>query len=87
MARYDALYSDRQDRDGSQFEQETGRPGHTRFAKDFTVGLRWDVTDWAMLRAEFHNVDGTAWITMLDNDVPDLQRYWNLFALQAAFRF
>lgn len=87
MARYDVLYTDRHDRGGGDFERKTQRPAFLRFAKDATVGLRWDVTDWAMLRAEFHNVDGTAWITMLDNDVPDLRRYWNLFALQAAFRF
>jgi hypothetical protein len=90
MARYDVLYSDRSDRDGKDFEAQTRGtvPAHTRFAKDLTVGLRWDITPHWMARVEYHLVDGTAWLPRLDNrDTADLERYWNLFSALVSFHF
>lgn len=92
--RYDALYLDKSDRDGSKLEASGRGPSHNAFARDWTAGVRWDVTDNFMLRAEYHNVDGTAWLTSADNPdilIPDkwddVSRRWNLFALLASFRF
>lgn len=88
VLRYDVLYWDRDDRDGKRFEAATGgvRPAHSRFAKDLTVGIRWDVVPNFMLRFEYHNVNGTAWLSDLENPDERIQR-WDLFALLAAFRF
>ena len=37
---------------------------------------------------EFHHVDGTSWLPVLDNPVPDeTGRHWNLFTLMAGYRF
>lgn len=88
VVRYDVLIADRDDQDGEAFEARTGLPSHTRFAKDFTVGLRWDITPSLMFRAEYHNVNGTAWLPLEDN--PNLGatgRYWDLFALLFSYRF
>ena len=105
VLRYDAYYADRTDRDGKQFlidnkippELQGNIPAHSRFAKDITVGLRWNVTPSIMLRAEYHYINGTGWISSLDNRAPNatLQRFlpantdqhWNLFAFQASYRF
>jgi hypothetical protein len=88
VARYDALFPDRDDRDGTEFKAQTGRPANTRFAKDWTVGVRYDVTGWMMLRAEYHRVNGTAWLPPQDNPDPTtLEREWDLFALLIAFKF
>lgn len=57
------------------------------YAKDWTLGLRWDVTQNFMLRAEYHRVDGGSWLSGLENDRTDLQRYWDMFALLASYRF
>ena len=51
MARYDALFTDRNDRDGLKFKARTGVPANTRFAKDWTVGMCFDLTPSIMLRA------------------------------------
>jgi hypothetical protein len=59
MVRFDSLVSDRDDRDGQAFAAATGRPAFTRFAKDWTVGVRCDITRRFMIRAEYHRVDGT----------------------------
>ncbi|MCP5419668.1 MAG: hypothetical protein H6970_04750 [Gammaproteobacteria bacterium] len=88
LLRYDVLYWDTDDRDGSKFAELTGLPAHSRFSKDWTVGLRWDVTPSFMLRAEFHYIDGTGWLSELENPGRlDTDRYWNLFAILASFRF
>ena len=86
--RYDVLFTDRNDRNGRQFRTSTGRPAHNRFAKDMTVGLRWSITPEIMLRAEYHRIDGTAWLSTLDNpDHFNTNRHWNLFAAQISYRF
>ena len=88
ILRYDVLFTDRKDRDGKEFADKFGRPSHTRFARDITVGLRWNVTPAFMLRAEYHRVNGTAWLSPLDNPPNvDTTQHWNLFAIQASYRF
>ena len=91
IVRYDVLYTDRDDRDGKKWAASPasgGRPAHTRFAKDITVGLRWNVTPEFMLRAEYHNVNGTGWLSTLDNTAPgDLAQRWHLFSVLGSYRF
>ncbi len=88
VLRYDLLFTDRKDRKGKRNAALTGNPAHSRFAKDLTVGLRWNISPELMLRAEYHRINGTAWLSKLDNPVPsDTKRHWNLFAVQASFRF
>ena len=89
LLRYDVLYQDNDNKDGGCIsETNLGLPDHACFAKDWTVGLTWKVTPQIMLRAEYHNVNGTGWLTRSDNPDPtETRKYWNLFAIQAAFRF
>ncbi|MDQ3186583.1 MAG: OprO/OprP family phosphate-selective porin [Pseudomonadota bacterium] len=91
FVRYDVLYTDRTDRDGSKWAASPasgGRPAHTRFAKDIAVGLRWNITPEFMLRAEYHNVNGTGWLSTLDNTVPgDMAQHWHLFSVLGSYRF
>ena len=93
LLRYDVLFTNRKDRDGKEYADSTGRPSHTRFARDITAGLTWNVTPSFMLRAEYHRVNGTAWLSPLDNParigtIPnDTTQHWNLFAVQASYRF
>jgi hypothetical protein len=94
FVRYDAFFADRDDRDGKDFSRtllaERGivAPAHSRFAKDITVGLRWNVTQGFMLRAEYHYVNGTGWLSRLDNPSSNnTEQHWNLFSIQAAYRF
>lgn len=88
LLRYDVLYTNKDDRGGSEFAAATGLPAHSRFAKDLTVGLTWHVTPSFMVRAEYHNINGTAWLTPLDNpDITETEEHWDLFAIQASYRF
>lgn len=88
VLRYDLLFTDRKDRDGKDFAAKTGRLAYSRFAKDLTVGLRWNITPSFMLSTEYHRVNGTAWLSTLDNpDIAGMKKDWNLFAVQASYRF
>jgi len=89
LLRYDVLYQDRDDRMGAAFSAQFGVPRHSRFAKDWTFGLRWDLSKAWMSRIEYHRVDGTAWLPRLDNPVPasELKRHWTMWAFLISYRF
>ncbi len=88
LLRYDVLYTDRKDRSGKKFASQFGVLDYSRFAKDITTGVRWNVTTEFMLRGEYHYVNGTAWLSTLDNPVAtNTSQYWNLFSIQASYRF
>lgn len=88
VVRYDALFNDRGDRDGSRYAAETGGPAFTRFAKDITLGVRWDPVKSVMLRAEAHFIDGVGWLPSADNlDNEDIQQYWSVFSLSGTYYF
>jgi len=85
LLRYDVLYQDRDDRKGKN--ASTG-PDHSLFAKDWTAGLRWDITKSWMSRIEYHYIDGTAWLPLSDNPLGSkTDRYWQLFTVLVSYRF
>ena len=90
VLRYDVLYTDSDDRSGKKWSAATGTPAHSRFAKDITAGLRWNITPEFMLRAEYHRVNGTAWLSTLDNPTgggAGSEQHWNLFSILGSYRF
>lgn len=88
IARYDALYNDRKDKYGKAYEAFTKRPAYTQFATDWTFGVRYNLTSSFLIAAEYHYVNGTAWLPYQDNpDTNDLEKHWQLFSLAASFRF
>lgn len=88
VARFDRLCIELGDCNGDKFAARTGQSAHRRFADDWMVGARWDVTSSIMLRAEFHHIRGTGWITVEDNpNLNNLKENWNMFAFLVSFRF
>ncbi|VAW84358.1 hypothetical protein MNBD_GAMMA16-1924 [hydrothermal vent metagenome] len=88
--RYDVLYQNRKDRDGVKIASLTGgaTPAHTQFAKDWTVGLRWDINQLWMLRLEHHWINGTAWLPRQNNpDAATTKKDWRMLAGIVSFRF
>ena len=86
-ARYDENYLDKDDRNGKANDL-IARPRHIAFSRDTMIGVRWDLNPSIMLRAEYHNINGTSWLTSADNpDRSKTERYWDLFALQLSLRF
>jgi hypothetical protein len=88
FARHDNLFTDRRDRDGKVYAATYSMPAYSRFAHDLTLGVKRVFAPSFMVRAEYHRVNGTAWLATLDNQPPlvPAQR-WNMFALLASYRF
>jgi hypothetical protein len=73
----------------------TGFPRDRFYAKDLTFGLRWEFLENWLVAAEYHNIDGTAWLSPVDNpginnparvrEVSD--GHWDLFTLMFSYRF
>ena len=84
--RYDVLYLDKDDREGAKFAARLPLPAFSRYAKDWVIGVRRDIDNIA-LSAEWHSVDGTAWLAQSDNPPAGMVRKWDMLLLQAAWRF
>jgi len=87
LLRYDVSHLDKSDRDGSQTEAEYGVPAHMFYGEDLTFGVRWDITSQIMLRAEYHRIEGSSWLSSRENNLPATEKAWDLFSLLASFRF
>ena len=86
LVRYDQLIWNNSDRDGKQFEAAGLGPSYSRFAKDWTFGLGWYITPSLLLRAEYHRINGTGWLSTLENPQGTHQN-WNLYAVQISYTF
>lgn len=87
LLRHDQLCIDRSDCDGEAHALRTGTPAHRRQARDWTLGLRWDATPRLMLRAEYHHIEGTAWLPVADNLGRALSGNWDLIAVSVTYHF
>lgn len=90
VLRYDVFHVDRNDRDGKTLSRMTGLPRHQLYARDLTTGVRWEFAHNFLLAADYHYINGTAWLNTTDN--PDLlsgggDSDWNLFTTMLSFRF
>jgi len=90
MARYDVMYPNSNDENGNKFEQKwqaMGIPAYTQFAKNWTVGLRYDITPWMMVRAEYDYINGTSWISNEANIDRLPEQHWDMFGFLVSLRF
>ncbi|SFU42306.1 hypothetical protein SAMN05216339_102146 [Nitrosomonas eutropha] len=88
VLRYDLLFANKKDRNGKKFLAASSHPAYSQYARDLTVGLRWNITPSIMLSTEYHRINGAAWLSPLDNpDIDSAEKNWNLFAAQISYRF
>jgi hypothetical protein len=97
FVRYDEQIRDWNDRSGNEQSGAAviGRPRHYYFARDWTVGTRYDlVPNRLAVWGEFHYVDGVGWLNPLDNPSAfpspgggTADRYWNFLTVMLGYRF
>lgn len=87
FARGDLMILDERDRWGKKYAQSGRCPDYCRYAKDFSVGLNWDIRPDLQLRLEWHHVNGTAWLSGAENDLRNSTERWNLGLAQLSWRF
>ncbi len=95
MARYDAYYPNTNDENGLAFQASGQGPAYSQFAKYWVTGLRYDITPWMMVRAEYNYVNGTALLPPQgflnpqtgNPDYSSTVQYWSMFGFLVSFRF
>jgi hypothetical protein len=87
VARIDASFNNRSDRDGSEFAAATpGAMAHSQYSKDLTLGVNWRYGEHWGVWGEYHWVDGTAYLQRLENPGAT-SRHWSMLMLMAGFKF
>lgn len=87
MVRYDELIWDTDDRDGNKYAAQSGNPAYSRFAKDWTIGLRFKLIPGLLLSTEYHHINGTGTISQLENTVGSTKQHWDLYAVMLSYDF
>ncbi len=89
IIRHDRFYYDKEDLSGQDFRKNLpSMPQHRAFAFDTTLGVSYHHNSRFMGRLEWHHVKGTIWLPINDNpEILLTKKYWNMVALQAAYRF
>ncbi|WP_440874961.1 hypothetical protein [Thalassotalea sp. PLHSN55] len=91
MARVERFYADKDDKDGSQLEAESGGlvPSYFGFQHDIVLGAHYDIADSLRVQMEYHWVEGTARLTPVvsPNAMINSNKNWNLFAVQLMYWF
>jgi hypothetical protein len=92
LLRYDVLHLNRDDRDGREMSRLTNGQiaPHRFYARDLTAGVRWEFARNFLLAADYHYVNGTAWLNESDNPTlnnPGSSSHFSLFTTMLSFRF
>ncbi len=87
LLRYDVNYQYRSDRSGAKHATAT-TPAYRQFAKDWTTGIGWNVRPDTKIRAEWHHVNGTQWLSTRENPVSsNTRQHWDMYLIQASYSF
>ncbi len=82
---YSVDVPDTEDRDGEK-RVERGLADYSAWSKDLAVTARFDITDFWLLKLEYHYVDGVSLLMPIDN--PDgFAKSWDYFAVKTTFSF
>lgn len=86
--RYEELYNNKDDKDGSDYAMTNGGNPVTQYNKAITLGTRWYFTPDLSLTAEYSTNEGAAFINgQAEVDYAALKEDWDLFILQMSFHF
>jgi hypothetical protein len=90
VLRYDVLHLNRNDRGGKEMSRLSGMASHRFYARDLTAGVRWSFARNFLLAADYHYVNGTAWLNETDNPNlanPGASSHFSLITAMLSFRF
>ncbi|MBU2979846.1 hypothetical protein KO501_16570 [Alteromonas sp. C1M14] len=88
---YDYFVADRNDRDGKKLEERSQGviPAYFGYMKTTTVGVQWEPLPQWRVQAEYHWVNGAGRLTSVPSpgNTPFTEEYWQMWAIQAMYRF
>jgi len=85
LVRYDELVWDLNDQYGYRFPDKSV-PHYSRYARDWTFGLRYEILPALMLSAEYHHINGTGWLSRLENPQGQTQ-HWDMYTFMLSYSF
>ena len=86
--RYDVLYLNKNDKSGDKQPTTFGLEKHSGYAKDHTIGGRYNINPSWLIAAEYHRIKGTAWLASKEQDnINNTEEDWNLFTMQISYKF
>lgn len=88
--RYEELVFDIGSHHDSHNELDTihQRPASLRYSEAATIGMRWHFNDRLFLSTQYSINEGTAWLPAYKSrDNNNLQKHWQLFAMQITYSF
>lgn len=88
LLRYEESHYDKNDKYGRRNSEVNGLQPAFFYSKLWTLGLLWEPKERWMMRAEFSRVEGTIFLSNLENENPnETERDWNLFSLLVSYSF
>jgi hypothetical protein len=85
LIRYDELVQDLNDQYGYRYPIQLG-PSFSRYARDWTFGMRYEILPSLLMSAEYHHINGTGWLSQLENTSGETQR-WDMYAFMLSYNF
>ena len=76
---------DKNDKNGKAFALQSTQPNYSRFAKDWTFGLRANISSSILISAEYHRINGTGWLSNLENTTTT--QHWDLYTMMVSYYF
>lgn len=86
---YSCYWRDKHDRDGAALA-ELGLPGHYGWQKDLAAGVRVDLDDRWLVKAEYHRLDGLAlarWRSLQAEAADPGARRWGMITVRTTVHF
>lgn len=93
LLRRDIYLMDSSDPSGTRFAatpaaRARGLSAWSRYAKDWTVGVRHRFAPGWQVAGELHRIEGTGWMPLADNPNPrETGKDWNLLMFQLSYQF
>lgn len=85
---WENFYRDKNDKQGKKLAATGGGVEVQGWHRAWVLAVRYDITDWWLIKAEGQLIDGAA-ITSphYNQNISDLKQHWNMLALKATFNF
>jgi hypothetical protein len=83
---YDVYYSDKDDKGGTAQALTKGGAAYNYYRKDVGGGVRWDINNYWLIKAEYHKVIGADLLLQYFNQNTAVKN-WNYYAIKTSFNF